>query len=137
MRSNKNYNPAEELRQVKIVDGLIRWLFEPLRYVDGAATSKVPWSLVQPLQTFSQKFVPNIKIIVRPKWRYNYSVLMADLIECLSKPLSCVLSKTEVDNCFAELKAKLHIISFPFIERKSILLHAAFAHEIGHCTSFY
>lgn len=132
VRGLKSYRPETAAKLIRIVDGLIKWLYEPLRFADGAATSRVPWSLVRPLQGFAQRIVPNTALLIRPKWRYNYSVVLSDLVADIRRAVEYALSSKKIDECLGGLRGCLHIISFPFLERRSVLLHAALVHEIGH-----
>jgi hypothetical protein len=131
-RNSPSYQIERSRLEIRAVDGLVKWLFEPLRYAEGAVTSKVPWSLVGPLQGLSSRLLPDTTIILRPKWRYNYAVLMSDIAMTVRKAIENVLPPAEIDDCFRELKPPLHIISFPYIERRAVFLHAALGHEIGH-----
>jgi hypothetical protein len=131
-RNLPSYNVKQAALEIRAIDGIVKWLFEPLRYVEGAVTSKVPWSLVGPLQSISTRLLPGTALILRPKWRYNYAVLMSDIIATIRDAAKNVLPLDRINECFGKLKPPLHIISFPYIERRSVFLHAALGHEIGH-----
>ncbi|MBN1510022.1 MAG: hypothetical protein JW955_24465 [Sedimentisphaerales bacterium] len=131
-RSLPSYNAKQGALEIRAIDGIVKWLFEPLRYVEGAVTSKVPWSLVGPLQSITTRLLPGTALILRPKWRYNYAMLMSDIIATIKEPAKKVLSLEQINKCFGELKPPLHVISFPYIERRSVFLHAALGHEVGH-----
>ena len=131
-RNLPSYNVKQATLEIRAIDGIVKWLFEPLRYVEGAVTSKVPWSLVGPLQSISTRLLPGTALILRPKWRYNYAVLMSDIIGTIRDAAKNALPPERLNECFGKLKPPLHIISFPYIERRSVFLHAALGHEIGH-----
>jgi len=131
-RNQPSYNNKTAQLQIRAIDGIIKWLFEPLRYCEGAVTSKVPWSLVGPLQRLCTQLLPHTVLILRPKWRYNYTVLMSDIVTIIRKAVAPALPPKTLDKCVGGLNSQLHIVSFPYIERRSVFLHAALSHEIGH-----
>jgi hypothetical protein len=58
--------------------------------------------------------------------------VLSDLVASVRETVQSTLSADRVDNCLGALHRKVHIISFPYIERRFVLLHAALLHEIGH-----
>ena len=58
-RNLPSYNLKQTALEIRAIDGIVKWLFEPLRYVEGAVTSKVPWSLVGPLQSVTTRLLPD------------------------------------------------------------------------------
>ncbi|GAG04259.1 unnamed protein product, partial [marine sediment metagenome] len=57
---------------------------------------------------------------------------MDDFREWLLKAVEDVLPKKKREEIFGQLPQDFHVVSFPFLERKSPLLHAVLSHEIGH-----
>jgi len=131
-RYSAQYEESTYRNFIEVIDQLVKWLFGQLRFADGAITQHVPWSLITPLQEFTSRLLNNTKLIVRPIWRYNYSVLLSDVISSINKAVYNALGDEKTEECIGDMQGALYIVSFPFIERKSVLQHAAFAHEIGH-----
>src|SRR4030042_623912 len=103
-RNLPSYNVKQGALEIRAIDGIVKGLFEPLRYVEGAVTSKVPWSLVGPLQSISTHLLPGTALILRPKWRYNYAVLMSDIIATIRDAAKNVLPLNRINECFGKLK---------------------------------
>ena len=53
------------------IDYMIRELGSHVRYVDGARTQRLPWSIVKPFEKFAESLIPGITIMLRPQWKYN------------------------------------------------------------------
>lgn len=118
-------------------DRRIKWLGSHLEYIDGAQTRKLPWSIVIALERFIQMLLPEIKIMLRPLWEYNYTIDPTDLrreyLDCLADYEDIV--KDPIEDIFKEFSQPCYIVSFPSLERKNILLHCLLGHEIGHLVS--
>lgn len=123
---------AATVKHIRTVDQITCTLAWVLRYADGAQTSKVPWSLVIPLRKFCRRLVPDAAIILRPQWRWNYTILLDDLHYCLRQMVDTLLPTPVLDEVFCQLRGALHSIAFPFIDKNSVLLHAGVGHEVGH-----
>lgn len=132
LRNKYNGDPVNVLNDIRIIDDFVRDLGANLRYVDGAMATKLPWSLPQPLERLSEKILPGTNLMLRPQWKYNYSILVSDLGELYREELDKVLSTDTVTQIFAGFPSKFHIISFPAVERRTALLHCDLGHEIGH-----
>ncbi|MBI4679992.1 MAG: hypothetical protein HY753_01965 [Nitrospirae bacterium] len=73
--------------------------------------------------------------MLRPKWNYNFSIITSDLKEYYYDELleyEDILPNMSLDEVFSDFKNPFHIISFPSLERKNILLYCLLGHEIGH-----
>jgi hypothetical protein len=119
---------------LNLTDSIIRFLGEHLRYIDGAVTHKLPWSIIKPIEKLARSIIPGISFMFRPQWKYNYSVLTDDLTNKYRDILFEFedITETSIEEIFIDLKEPFHIISFPSIERKNILLHCLIGHELGH-----
>lgn len=135
-RHDPSYSPARRMSHFRTVNGSLKHLSELLRYVDGAVTHKVPWSIVDPIQEVARRLVPDVTIMLRPKWRYNYAILLEELSKWLREQFRFMVSarsmREEVEPLLSSIGGSFYIVSFPNIERKSVLLHAVLGHEIGH-----
>ena len=123
-----------DVSTLKHTDTFIRNLGEHLRYIDGAVTKKLPWSIIKPVEKLFQSITPGILFMFRPQWKYNYSIVTDDLRNFYYDSLEEFEDITERnrEEVFKDLKGPFHIISFPSIERKNILLHCLVGHELGH-----
>lgn len=130
------------LKLLQKTDWLIKEIGSCIRFVDGAQTHKLPWSFIRPLEEMVAKFMPvfdegivpsNLEVMLRPKWKYNYTVHLGNLYKLFSTQLSNYAELQSLPGWVGDLRAKrFHIISFPLIERKDILLHCLLGHEMGH-----
>lgn len=137
-------NSAEEIstyfRRLQIIDAYIKGLSSHLSYIDGATTQNLPWSIIRPFDKLINNFIPNTTIMFKPQWEYNYTIDTSDLREIYRKVLSEYKNDVtdgheELNSVFEHMKDPFHIISFPFLERKNVLLHSLIGHEIGHLIS--
>lgn len=128
------------MNRLRDADGITKLLAAHLRYIDAATTLKLPWSIVKPFTKLINSLMPNTTIMFRPLWKYNYTVIATDI----KKAYRDLLSEYEDDisnehgnleTVFENMENPFHIISFPSLERKTILLHCLLGHEIGHLIS--
>jgi hypothetical protein len=125
-------DPASITRQIQFIGDFVRDLAADLRYLESAVNAKLPWSLTKPLEDLLEKYLPGKTILLRPKWRHNYSVQPDDLYNKYRDDLSDVVLPDRLDKLFLGFPSGFHIVSFPAIERKNALLHCDLAHELGH-----
>jgi hypothetical protein len=127
------------LYRLRDTDAIIRRLGADVRYVDGARTQRLPWSIIRAVEKFIKVLVPEITIMLRPQWKYNYSIAATDLrkryYSDLDEYQDLLPNKPLEKYVFQDFKQPFHIISFPSLERKNILLHCLLSHEIGHLFS--
>lgn len=133
LRNKFDKDQSNVLINIRFIDELVRELGAHLRYIDGAATIKLPWSITLPLESLCKRFLPNTTLMLRPQWKYNYAILTEDIGKVYKRAFSEVFrdNKEKLDKLFIDFP-DFHIISFPSIERKSALLHCDLGHEIGH-----
>ncbi len=131
---NSDEDIARNFSDLKNVDAFVRFLGEHLRYVDGALTQKLPWSIIKPFEKLAGAIIPGISFMFRPQWKYNYSVIINDLRKLYEDNLTLIaeLSGLSLNDELTDFKEPFYIISFPSIERKNILLHCLIGHELGH-----
>jgi hypothetical protein len=105
-----------------------------IRYVQRAKTRNIPWSLVSNLDEMLKKeFGRNYLLLFRPQWRFNFSVATGDFMSYLKYLLLIFFpaNKTEINEKLFS-KEKIHIFSFPLLEKTNVLLNSVIGHEIGH-----
>jgi hypothetical protein len=104
-----------------------------IRYVQRTKTRNIPWSLVSNLDEMLKKeFGDDYLLLFRPQWQFNFSVFTEDFIFYLKGILKIFFpaNETEINNIFSN--EKIHIFSFPFLEKTNVLLNSVIGHEIGH-----
>lgn len=132
--------PPEEieldLTLLRTTDQFIKVVAEQLRYVEAARTERLPWSIVASFEKLVAAFLPDIQIMLRAMWRYNYAFHMVDLADVYRRylePYREYVPDVDLDAVvLADMQRPFHIISFPSLEQKHILLHCLLGHEIGH-----
>jgi hypothetical protein len=110
-----------------------KYIIPDLRYVQRAKTRNIPWSLVSNLdEMLKREFGNDYLLLFRPQWQFNFSVFTDDLIFYLKKILLIFFpaNETEINKTFSD--KKIHIFSFPFLEKTNVLLNSIIGHEIGH-----
>jgi hypothetical protein len=126
-----------DLIEVSFYNKLYRYIIlnyiPDLRYVQRANTSNIPWSLVPNLDEILKNELGNdCMLLFRPQWKFNYSVHMNDLIQDLIN-LLCLIYPTQIDEITSLFQTKrIHIFSFPLLEKTNVLLNSIIGHEIGH-----
>jgi hypothetical protein len=103
-----------------------------IRYIQRTETKNIPWSLVSNLdEILKNELGNNCWLLFRPQWNFNYSVITEDLVTYLKKLLFIFFpNDKEINNIFSN--EKIHIFSFPFLEKTNVLLNSIIGHEIGH-----
>lgn len=132
--------PPEEiefdLTLLRTTDFLIKAVAEQLRYVEAAYTERLPWSIVASFEKLVGTILPEIQIMLRAMWRYNYAFHMVNQGEVYRRALQpyreYVPAMDLEKDVLNEMQSPFHIISFPSLEQKHILLHSLLGHEIGH-----
>ncbi len=139
-------NSSSEKEKEKQTDKIIRWLSDTdnfikelnsyFRYIDGSKTSNLPWSIIPAFEELLESIFPNVEILLRPKWKYNYTIRIEDIkSEFESKLLEYedYVPKVNIANdVLFHLKKPFYLISFPALEKTNILLHPLLGHEVGH-----
>lgn len=124
------------LKIFQITDYRIMKIGSHVRYIDGARSERLPWSIIPAFQKRIEKLLPDVHILLRPQWKYNYSIDLDDLYIVYHRTLSeyqdFVPGKKLESDVLGKLKSPFYLISFPSLERKNILLHSIIGHEIGH-----
>ena len=100
-----------------------------VRYVQRSETKEVPWSLIPNFEEIVKKSLgDNYVIIIRPQWHWNYAVLMTNVTSFLK----AIVEEYLGDPDLLLLDDRIHVISFPMLEKTNFLLHTVFGHELGH-----
>ena len=71
LRNNYSKDPPNVIKIIRFIDDFVQELGTHLRYIDGAITTKLPWSLPQPLEQLTEKFLPKTTLMLLPQWNYN------------------------------------------------------------------
>jgi hypothetical protein len=126
----------DTLALLQCVDVVLMMIYAHLRYVEGARPERLPWSTVAAFEKLVSKVLPNISVMLRPQWNYNYSFHLSDLRAVYRQMLDefqDFVPATNLDSSvLGDLDRPFHIIGFPALERTNILLHSLLGHELGH-----
>jgi hypothetical protein len=126
--------PQEAVSQADLLCLLAREIAEHVRYPERAVTLETPWSIVETVEEFGKKvYGSEVSFIVRPKWSYNYSLVGEFRGYYLDKLQALFPGSAPSD--LVGTGAPVYVISFPRLEKSNTLLHACFAHELGHFVS--
>ena len=124
------------IKYLRNTDVLIQDIGSLLRFIDGSRIEKLPWSIIPAFQDLLESVIPKVEILIRPQWKYNYSIYTTDFrtafINFLEEYKDYVPDVSLESEILSELKLPFYLISFPSLERKNILLHPLLGHEIGH-----
>ena len=114
----------------RLLLSLLNFHLIPLvRYVQRSETKEIHWSLIPSLEQIIKKSLGDSYIVViRPQWHWNYSVLTSDISIFLRNIVKNFLG----DEDLLPIDKKIHVISFPLLEKTNFLLHTILGHEIGH-----
>jgi hypothetical protein len=66
----------DDLRILRNTDRIFKIVAQELRYVEGARTERLPWSIVASFEKLVAAFLPDIQIMLRAMWQYNYAFHM-------------------------------------------------------------
>lgn len=121
-------------KKLQIIDSIVMQLGTHIQFIDMARTPSLPWSVVKPFEKFAKRLIPNITLMLIPQWEYNYSIVTADLYE-IYRELFADIGEEEIDPIFEQFSKPFHLVFFPALERKNILLHCLLGHELGHLIS--
>lgn len=126
----------DDLRILRNTDRIVKIVAQELRYVEGARTERLPWSIVASFEKLVAAFLPDIQIMLRAMWQYNYAFHMLNqgaVYRRYLAPYADYVPDVDIEKAvFGEMQRPFHIISFPSLEQKHILLHCLLGHEIGH-----
>ena len=104
-----------------------------LRYIQRSSTTNIPWSLIPSLNIILKKeFGEDYYLLFRPQWSFNFSVMTTNILDNLKGFLNIILPSRESEISDLFTSQKIHIFSFPYIEKNNVLIHSAIGHEIGH-----
>jgi hypothetical protein len=121
-RETENFEEGvmAESSMLKNTDSFIRYISEHLRYIDGAVTRKLPWSIIKPFEKLFDSITPGILFMFRPQWKYNYSIVTDDLRKYYKLNMYEFedIVDRPLEEVFTDFRKPFHIISFPSIERK-------------------
>ncbi len=138
------------LSRFHLLDRFLDDVASHLRYVERSKTEHTPWSLIQAIEGFLKRQInKEVHFIVRPQWSYAYDIghnLVDDYkiwiedkdnkdkLGLGEKAWEAVVNpdKTPDDEEITRFEQPIYCVSFPRVERLNVLMHAAWAHEVGH-----
>lgn len=127
---------AKDFRLLRLTDKILQELAQQLRYVEGARTERIPWSIVPSFEALVRRILPDVQIMLRAMWHYNYAFHLQDQRIFFHRVLAeheDYVPAIDLDNeVLCDMRRPFHIISFPSLEQKHILLHSLLGHEVGH-----
>lgn len=100
-----------------------------IEVISGARTERNSWSIVSSFESLINQIARQSQLIIHPKWEYNYSFreLMMPLEE-----LASAIGEEAARNIFSGFNPHLVVLTYPTIERRTVLHNAVLAHELGH-----
>lgn len=125
----------EEFTTLILIDDFAEEIYSHLRYVDGAITTKLPWSIINSFETLIKQIMPNAEVMLRPQWKYNFSIVISDfraMYQRYLNKLSQYVPQEKINGVFDDFPDSFYVASFPALERKNILIHCLLGHEVGH-----
>lgn len=121
--------------QLQHISRLLELLGEHLRYVDRSRVAQTPWSLLESVEAFMRRHAGDECVfIIRPQWAYNYAN-ETGFVGHYENQLNAFswIPQAAIDAALGSLRRyRIYWISFPRVERLHAVLHAAWAHELGH-----
>ncbi len=125
-------SPKDLAVEMKLAIAALQTMGAHLRFVERATTDKTPAQLVRPLEKLGARMHEKAAFLVRPQWRYNYSIL--ELVSQYQRTFQQFLGvdKTKAACSGGSTFDRLYVIGFPFVDRQNVLLHPLFGHELGH-----
>jgi hypothetical protein len=127
---------ASDLLLLQNTDRIARILAEQLQYVEATRTERLPWSIVASFEKLVADFLPGIRIMLSAQWEYNYAFHVSDHREVFRRFLAgyqaFVPDSNIEQHVLNEMDRPFHIVLFPSLEQKHILLHCLLGHEVGH-----
>jgi hypothetical protein len=125
--------------RIQLIDSIIRQFAAHVLFVESAKTPNVPWSVIRPFEKFAGKLIPGITVMLLPQWEYNYGIVTRDLYHIYNNSLTELRDipewQQEIDRVFENFPHPFHLVFFPALEKKNILLHCLLSHELGHLLS--
>lgn len=129
LENNLYQIPEEEFWYKTLLSSLNYKITPFIRYVQRSQTNSIPWSILPSFETMVKEILGNnYFLLIRPQWNWNYSVITWDIREYFET----ILKEFIGDEIEIPSDDRIHIISFPYLDRTNLLYHTIFGHEIGH-----
>lgn len=105
-----------------------------VKYIDGSKVQKNNWGLVTYIDRFCRQLYPKARVIIRPRWEYNYTYIS------ITQELNKIANQAQFSDSslqFAlreQIEDSFHFLSlaYPPIAAQNILQLAIWSHEIAH-----
>lgn len=135
--------PGQQQANLNYTRGLTKHIYRLrgwLRFVVSADDATPVADLVAPFESLVSQILPDVKVIIRPRWKYNFSYwdLAYELYKVTRNSLNWNQHKfRRVCHKYgfpARRRQIPHIavLSYPGIDRRNALALVMLAHEIGH-----
>jgi dCTP deaminase len=140
-------NGLQEL-QTNVIQAtrLAAHLVENIKYLNGSTAYLTPWRIAGQLERFIRKISPNSRMIISPRWKYNYSFTPISSKLIGGKKVLDVYGDprplhngfkvdSSFDSAFSELLENhpyYFCLSFPPNSSEDTLNFALWFHELGH-----
>lgn len=109
---------------------VVIYLGETLEYFDNAGTDQTPRGLVCLLKGLYTRLKRDSNLLAWPQASYNFTI--RSFVEFLKELFQNFGSDAETDAAFLKYEGPQDFVSFPRVERDSVLMYAIFGHELGH-----
>ena len=105
-----------------------------LKFLDGASVQKNNWGVVTHIDRLCRKLYSNSRVIIRPRWEYNYTYLS------ITQELYNIANKANITDSSLQNALKSHIenapyffsLAYPPTAAKNILQLVLWSHELSH-----
>jgi hypothetical protein len=128
-----NFKKLDEVHYAQLNIKISMNIMPQIRFIQRSKTRNIPWSLIANLdELLKNEFGDKCFLLYRPQWHFNYSVLTEDINSYLKNILTSFYPEDEdnIEKLFSD--DKIHVFSFPFLEKNNVLLNSILGHEIGH-----
>jgi len=129
----ENIDKLEAIHYNKLYKLINGHIIPNIRYIQRTETKNIPWSLISNIdEILKNELGSDCWLLFRPQWHFNYSVITEDLISYLKETLYIFFPDDSGNINTIFTNEKIHIFSFPFLEKTNVLLNSIIGHEIGH-----
>lgn len=129
---NEDLNRLEQ--RILAANNIANTLVPLLEFIVGAKSRNNPWQIIGQMERLSKSLGLGAKVIVRPRWEYNYSY-----VSITGYLKVAATNASEKDRSLRQAllycltdKPYFFALSFPPISSENSLHMAIWAHEIGH-----
>lgn len=107
-----------------------------VKYIDGSKVQKNNWGLVTYIDRFCRQIDPKARVIIRPRWEYNYTFIS------ITQELNRIANQAQFSDSSLQFALKEQIedsfhflsLAYPPTAAQNILQLVLWSHEIAHFT---